>query len=301
MIIKPMDDKTQDIRALEQLLLHPQASFDQKNMIEQELRKMRSGAKGERDAAYELDFQYGKSGNWVILHDLRIEHEGRVAQIDHLAINRLLEFWVCESKRFSEGVSINQHGEFTAFYAGKPQGVASPIEQNRKHCQVLGDLLKSGAVGLPKRLGLTIPPALKSVILISKNSTIKRPKKTFPGVEQIIKIDQFLSHIGKQMAENTNPLHLAKVISSETLMNLGYEVAALHRPIQFNWAGRFGLDPAAALNPLAASAPSPSAVDACQADGCGKKVSAAVVKFCHDQHRKFGGMVYCMNCQRSRP
>ena len=60
--------------------------------------------KGEAEAAYEMEFHYGASKNWMVLHDLRLECEGRVAQIDHLLLNRFLEIYVCESKRFSEGV-----------------------------------------------------------------------------------------------------------------------------------------------------------------------------------------------------
>ena len=294
MLVKSADSKQKDLDTLEGLLAHPQATADQRRLIEQELRTMRSGIKGETEAAYDLDFHYGASANWALIHDLRIEHAGQVAQIDHLAINRLLEVWVCESKRFSEGVSINEHGEFTAFHAGKPRGMPSPIEQNRKHCMVLGNLFSSGKVALPKRLGLTIRPNIQSVVLVSKNARIGRPKKAIAGLEQIIKVDQFCAHMGKQ-TENTSPLALAKVVASETLTDLAYSLAALHVPIQFNWAGKFGLGDrvGAAPAPVAPSVPT-----ACQAQDCGKKVSAAVVKFCHDQHRRFGGKVYCMDCQK---
>ncbi len=61
-------------------------------------------------AAYEIDFHHKASRNWAVIHDLRLEYRGRVAQIDHLLINRWLEFWVCESKHFSEGVAINEQG-----------------------------------------------------------------------------------------------------------------------------------------------------------------------------------------------
>ena len=43
----------------------------------------------EGKAAIELDTHWGHSPNHVIIHDLRIELDGLVAQIDHLLINRL--------------------------------------------------------------------------------------------------------------------------------------------------------------------------------------------------------------------
>jgi hypothetical protein len=46
----------------------------------------------------------------VVIHDLRIEHRGRVAQIDHLLINRVLDIFVLESKNYYYGVKISEEG-----------------------------------------------------------------------------------------------------------------------------------------------------------------------------------------------
>lgn len=133
---------------------------------------MRAGAKGEAEAAYEIDFHHRASTRWAVIHDLRLEHKGRVAQIDHLLISRSLDIWVCESKHFAEGVAVNEQGEFIAFYAGRAVGVPSPFEQNRKHIALLREVLDSERVNLPKRLGLAIKPSLESVVLVSKNARI---------------------------------------------------------------------------------------------------------------------------------
>jgi hypothetical protein len=42
--------------------------------------------------------------------DLRIEHRGRVAQIDHLLINRWLDIFVLEPKNYDYGVKIREEG-----------------------------------------------------------------------------------------------------------------------------------------------------------------------------------------------
>jgi hypothetical protein len=95
-----------------------------------------------------MKVRYGESRNWAIIHDLRVEFGDLVAQIDHLVINRWLDIWVCESKHFSEGVAINNHGEFTAFFNHKPYGVPSPIEQNERHILILKRILDAGMVEL---------------------------------------------------------------------------------------------------------------------------------------------------------
>ena len=75
-----------DIEALRLLAARPDASADARKKIEQEIRNIQSGSKGEAEAAYEIEFYYGASKNWMVLHDLRLECDGRVAQIDHLLI-----------------------------------------------------------------------------------------------------------------------------------------------------------------------------------------------------------------------
>ena len=45
--------------------------------------------KGEQEAAYHIDFHLKDSQNWAVIHDLRVEWNGRGAQMDHLHIDRL--------------------------------------------------------------------------------------------------------------------------------------------------------------------------------------------------------------------
>lgn len=130
MLIKKADDRSADIEILKALSARPDVSQDIRRLIDREVRNIQSGIRGEAEAAYEMEFHYGASKNWVIIHDLRLECNGRSAQIDHLLINRFLEIYVCESKRFSEGVAVNEQGEFSAFFGSKPYGIPSPLEQN---------------------------------------------------------------------------------------------------------------------------------------------------------------------------
>src|SRR5437773_2787611 len=112
MLIKVADDKQPQIDALNGLLGRPDVDSSARKLIEQEIRFIRAGAKGERDAAYEIDFHYRDRDSYMVVHDLPLEFGGRVAQIDHLLINRVLDVWVCETKAFSEGVKINEYGEW---------------------------------------------------------------------------------------------------------------------------------------------------------------------------------------------
>ncbi len=331
MLIKKADDKSKDLEILQGLLKRPDASADTKRKIEQEIRNISSGAKGEADAAYEMDFHYGQSKNWAVIHDLRLEHKGRVAQIDHLLINRFLDIWVCESKRFSEGISINEQGECAMFWNGRPQGIGSPHEQNAKHIAVIKTACDDGAVELPKRLGFSIKPSLTGLVVVSKNARISRPKAKGWWNDGIVKADSVKARIEKTLDSDNNILLAAKIIGSDTLETFAKGLAALHVPASFDWHAKFDLPKVIPVQekPVAVvKAPEPVVqVDvkvepvaeafnqaepiAQAADGekksklacssCGTAVQYNIAKFCWFNKPRFGGKVFCFECQKNIP
>jgi len=326
MIIKQADDKHHQLDSLQILMSYPSIDSGTKKRIEREILNIKAGIRGEEEAAYEMRVHWENSKNWMIIHDLRIEHEGLVAQIDHLMINRWLEMWVCESKHFSEGIAINEHGEFAAFFGSKPYGVPSPIEQNNKHILILRRLLNSNAIKLPTRLGFTIKPDLRSLVLVSKNARISRPKKKIDGFDVIVKNDQLFKTIDKAVDDN-NPLSIAKLVGQDTLKDLAEKIVEFHRPIQFNWEAKFGLsdswqsspitqidqhanlqtvnpDTAKTLKPARKEVIGKSSDDSqnprqkLECHSCGVSVGYNVAKFCWFNKPKFGGKIYCMDCQK---
>jgi hypothetical protein len=301
MLIKSADDKNKDIETLQGLLNNPSTPTVTRKEIEQEIRNIRSGQKGEKDAAYEIEFYFGRSKNWAVVHDLRIAHGGWVAQIDHILVNRWLNVWVCESKRFGEGIAINEYGECSAFFDGKPYEGSSPFEQNRKHCAVLKAAFDDGAVEMTKHLGFFIKPDIRSLILVSKNARITRPEAKSEEADAILRADQIKSRIDKDLDSRTsNQLSGAKIIASDTLEDFAKRLASLHTPIAFDWHATFGL-----------SKESVASASETQSEGvkkskpvcssCGTTVTHNVAEFCGSKKATFGGKVYCINCQKNVP
>ncbi len=311
MLIKQADDRTNDIEILKSLLNYPAATPDMKKRIEQEIRNMGSGIKGEQDTAYEIGFHYDTSKNWAVIHDLRLEHNRRVAQIDHLLINRFLDIWVCESKRFAEGIAINEQGECAMFWNGRPQGIGSPHEQNTKHIAVLKAACDDGAIKLPKRLGFSIKPNFTGLVVVSKNARISRPKSKGWWDDGITKADQVKAKIDKSFDSENNPLVMAKLISSETLHDFGKSVARRHIPASFDWHAKFGLSkdfaapvvvevaPVAGLVPTPEEPPADSEPKKARliCNTCGATVEYKVARFCWFNKARYGGNVYCRDCQ----
>lgn len=309
MLIKSADDKQRDIEALTALLKRSDLYDSTRQKIEREIRNIRAGLAGEREAAYEIDFHYGDSTKNVVIHDLRIEVEGRVAQIDHLLLNRLLDLWVLETKHFAEGVGVNEQGEWVAYWNGKAHGIQSPVEQNRKHIAVLREAFDKEVVHLPKRLGIKLKPELRSLILVSTGARISRPRSKaaqsrVDGLDSVTKIDQFATTIEKMIDDGSAVRalgSLSRVVSSKTVQDIGWQLVALHKPSHVDWAARFGLGPVSGLSQAVespgVSAATPAPGPSCAS--CGSPVSVKVVAFCEANAQRLGGRVLCFNCQRA--
>ncbi len=240
MIIKIADDKTSQIQQLEDLLVVAQG--DQKNKITQELRNMRAGIKAEQEAAYLIDFDFGKSQNTLVIHDLRLEIGGRVAQIDHLLINRTLNIFVLETKHFHAGLKITEDGEFMSWNAFKKcfEGMSSPLAQNERHITVLNEAL--ARIDMQSKVGLRLSPVCHSYVLVSSKARIDRPKDF--DTSHIIKSDM-LSATYDRYFNKAGVFDvvgsLARCLSTETLEKAGQTLLRMHRPASFNYAAKFGI------------------------------------------------------------
>jgi len=307
MLIKSADDKESQIAILQNLLSHERMPPEKRQLIERELRNLSIGVATERQAAFEIDFYAAPSKNLFVIHDLRLEIGGRVAQIDHLLMNRAFEVFVLETKTFSTGLSINERGEFSTSYDGKEIGIPSPVEQNARHISVLKDAFKE--IGLPKRLGITLQPTFNSVVLVSPKAIINRPKRADIDAS-IIKLDQFFSWYHKKMDALTlkDTIGILKVCSSETVKNLGEKLLSLHKPNRIDYIKRFELGPALLskepVEPMYSEQKIGTASVLRRKEeteyfcaNCKSPIATVVAKYCWNNKSRFGGKAYCRACQ----
>jgi hypothetical protein len=241
MQIKAADSRKPDVLALERLLDRHEMPAATRKRIEAEIRQILAGERAEHAAAYQIELYFGRSENWATIHDLRIEVDGLAAQIDHVLINRLAEVWVCESKSFAEGVSINDHGEWLRWWNGRSEGIPSPIEQNHRHIHLLQRVFDDGLAPRPRRFGLApMKPRLKSLVLVSDGAKISRPRKRVEALDEVIKAEQLKTRLFDAF-DATPDWDVLRVIGKEGLEKFARGLATLHRPASFDWAARFGL------------------------------------------------------------
>jgi hypothetical protein len=302
-ILKHKDKRNEDIQELNRLLAL-NVSAKQRFLIERELKCLLSGNSGESNSAYYLDFRYKDSQNWAVIHDLRIEHRGLVAQIDHLLINRFLEIYVLESKNYFYGIKITDTGEFMAYTGKTFQGIESPIEQNNRHIELLQKTIIDRNLG-PKRLGITLPITFKNYVLVAPNARIDRPKQDRFDTSKVTKADAFVSHIFNELDNMSVVATLAaatKIIGSDAFEEFGQKLVRLHRPGAINYVAKFGIDESAVTMQAQAiektSTPSPQiSGKVCQM--CGTLVEKKDVFFCNMNKERFKGQIVCRECQSS--
>jgi len=146
----------------------------QKKWLREEYWRLKPGDKGERDAAHYLDMSFRDSKNLAVLHDLRLEADGQTAQIDHLIVDRLLTFFLLETKTYNGSLHINEQGEFMVEYSGERRyGIESPMEQSRRHEKVLRKVL--ARLGITGRAGTE--PTFIHIVMVHPKAIIHRPPR----------------------------------------------------------------------------------------------------------------------------
>ena len=306
MIVKNRETRQSEIDSLTSLL-SLNLSEQKKFMIQRELNYLKLGDRGENDSAYFLDFNYGSSKNLAVIHDLRVEFDGKVAQIDHLLINRCCDFFVLETKNFSYGLKITDEGEFLVLDKNnKYHAIESPIEQNKRHIFLLEKIIDSINI-LPTRVGfLQLTPKFWSYILVSPKSRIIRPSKNRFDTSMVIKGDSFTAALDKNIDSRSVLSVVASIsslISSDTLMEVAQKIAKLHKPASADYKKKFGIgksgtekadykmrrDDSSSLGEISKKY---------YCGKCDKPISQKVASFCWQNKNRFGGKAYCFDCQK---
>lgn len=284
MIIKPFNEGN----AVDRLTCMLKSNPGKAKLIEEEIRKVRSGIKGEREAAHYIDKSLAHSQNWAVLHGLRIETENGVVQIDHLLLNRTLVGFILETKNFSSGLKINEEGEFLRWsnFNKRYQPMPSPLMQLDRNQHALTAFLRKNSF-FPSRLGIQLVPDIQGLVLVNPTANLYRPTKF--DTSKVVKADQFFERMQKEFDKLGIFGTLGKVaqmISSETLKEACEALARHDRPIEINYAAKLGIrNKDAALSPLPTDTKDQPVATRC--DACDDK---------EIQYGKFGYYWKCRTC-----
>ena len=235
MIFKNIDDKSKQIETLEYLLSKSTSAAQQK-LIEIDLKKLKSGIEAEQENAYYLNFEFEKSKHLILLHDVRLEHEGRTAQFDHLLISRF-GIELLETKSSTGEMTISEDGSINLKNGKYTNTFPNPLEQSRRHGVVLRDFIDSKDL-LSKRIDIFGGIEITSKVLINPKTTLTN--KTLPdGFERA---DSFVSKRRKEI-DNLGILKVLSTVSKGYSIDKAKEIAQMlvdaHTPVDFDYTMKF--------------------------------------------------------------
>lgn len=233
MILKNIDSKDESIKILEELL-NESTSDKQKYLIESDLKNLRNGYQKEKENAYLIDFEFKNSKNVHIIHDLRLEHNGRVAQIDHLLLNRF-GIEVLESKSFSGIVTIKSDNSLEVKYKEKIIAQPNPLEQAKRHELVIKELLKDNNL-LTNMIGLNL--VISSKVLFNPNTVVSND----PMPNDFVKADNFF----KNRLDSVDNMGIVQIYKSafglqkiDNILNIANFLISQHKPLNFNYRSKY--------------------------------------------------------------
>ena len=235
---KADSDAKKQLERLQQL--YATAPDRVKPQIERDMKLLAYGIAGEENVAFELNNSYLPI---IVLHDLRLEHEGLSAQIDYLIITTKFCL-VVECKNLFGNLEVNSRGEFIREldFNGKrkKEGIYSPVTQNVRHMEMIKALRLGNKRNPLMRVALdkSFGELHKSVIVLANPKTVINLKQAPKEIkDQIIRSDQLIAHIKKLLRENKD------LASSEKDM---YEMAdffvGLHKENPVDYAEKYLLD-----------------------------------------------------------
>ena len=232
---KADSDAKKQLERLQQL--HATAPDRVKPQIERDMKLLAYGIVGEESVAFELNNSYLP---FIVLHDLRLEHEGLTAQIDYLIITTKFCL-VVECKNLFGNLEVNSRGEFIREldFNGKrkKEGIYSPVTQNVRHMEMIKALRLANKRNPLMRVALekSFGELHKSVIVLANPKTVINLKRAPKNVkDQIIRSDQLIEYIKRLIRENKD------LASSEKDM---YEMAdffvGLHKENPVDYTERY--------------------------------------------------------------
>lgn len=190
---------------------------------------LKYGINGENNVYYELKNSFLPI---LCLHDVRIEYEDYVAQLDFVVISNKFTC-ILETKKLSGDISIDQDGNFVRTMKNKygkkyKEGIYSPVTQNARHVDILKHVLS-------KELKINNMPILSLVVMANPKTIIKKYKCPLEIEKTIIKYDQIKVTLEKYQNDKANTYDLAE----KDMYNIANLLIEKDNPINMDFGAKY--------------------------------------------------------------
>lgn len=200
-----------------------------------EIKKYRAGHSAETNAAFMLGKEYRDSKYSVLLSDLRLDMDGDIAQIDHVAFNCFGIVNLFETKSFSSGLTIDADGTCWNGVDRHRREIPSPLRQSQRHESTLRKALAQCGYDAIE---------FRHFVLVDYKAKLEKPAKGFENYCRPDRISEAREQVALGVGSTFRALGrmaTGKSLNKEELCKVGEQLAALHQPLQPNLWGKLGL------------------------------------------------------------
>jgi len=200
-----------------------------------EIRNRKAGHAAETHAAFMLGKEYRDHPYSVLVNDLRLDMDGDLAQIDHVAVSAFGIVNLFETKSFSTGLKVDQDGTCWTWKGRQSLEIPSPLRQSQRHESSLRKALESCGYEVIE---------FRHFVLVDYKARLDKPRKGFENFCRPDRISEARQQVSLGVASTFRALgRLAtgKSLSKDVLCELGHQLAAMHKPLPFDPWKKFGI------------------------------------------------------------
>ena len=193
--------------------------------------RLKAGVAAEKQMAHYLDRHFRDSKRFYVLHDVRFEHLGDNAQVDHLVIHPF-GIAIVESKSVASAVRINARDEWERRQGRGWVGMANPLLQAERQGKLLKSLLKSRE-----------PDLLDKVLGLAQGTFSMMAVDTYAAISDKGRIERYdISQAPKALKADAVPSAIEDAVAgyrrASSLLTLNVK-AIVTAPRDFNAAEQF--------------------------------------------------------------
>jgi len=225
MIVKKRDAQFEVIRALDEQAELTNDKLKRSACISAASR-LRADSTTQR-ATELIDFHFGQSEKWAVIHDLRLRIGGHAVQINHLLIDDALRVVCMDSRFLSYGIELGSDGQCMAMNSIETRVIASPLNKMAKDVRMMRGFLE-GRDWSPSRFGMRQKPTVCGFVLT--NPDIEQAKFRSPSPDMgVFQSEAIIAKLLKRQQQRAW-LNTGK-LSAEALLDVAKVFVDEHMPI----------------------------------------------------------------------
>ncbi len=287
MIIKKRDASKTRIAYLENYEA-PGMDSIQRQGLKQAAARLRADSTSD-NACSQIDSYFSESKDWLVIHDLRIQHANRILQINHLLISNACEFYIVDSRYLKNGLTLSANGQCWVQSNTQKKSIASPLKKLNRDIRMLRDIIEN-ADQLPRFLGISPTINIQGYILTNPAQKIQRPPSSAIDTSAVIASDMLFATVWEKRQKRHSWMgSKINTIDSATLHKLTQALLSMHSPAVTTKLMTANLSNVEHLQH--------QEQDTAHCAQCGTPVSIYVRDQCFRHMSVYRGQVLCIPCQ----